>query len=265
VLVLQGAQGTGKTSFVELLAGEWYTTVNTRIDDKDTKMQATGAWFVELSELATAAKSTVEQLRGFLTQRRDQIRLPYGEAIEDFPRRCVFMGTTNADQPLSDSEGNRRYWVVSCGKVATLALAQMRDQLWAEAVYYFRQHEKQVPAWQRGQVAETDLTYRWWLTPAEQVEADRENDVYMVESPLDGDLRVWMGKTGRPPYMTAEDMAKKVWMFTTEQLVRDANIVPRINRYLKALGWKRVRRGADPRRYWAWVIPTEFDIADEGG
>lgn len=265
VLVLQGPQGTRKTSLVETLAGEWYTTVNTRIDDKDTKMQATGAWFVELSELATAAKSTIEQLRGFLTQRKDHIRLPYGEAIEEFPRRCVFMGTTNADQPLSDPEGNRRFWVISCGRIDYLGISRIRDQIWAEAVWCYRQYKAEEPTYHAGDVKEIDLQYRWWLTAEEQVEANRENEVFLAESPMEADIRLWLEKPGEKPLkMTSTEVARKVLQISAEKLSTDSTILPRVSRTLRVMGWKRIRTGSHRDRWWTWEVPRgPVDIDDE--
>lgn len=256
VPVLQGKQGTRKTSFVETLAGEWYTTVSGKTDDKDTKMQATSAWFVELSELASMGKSSVESLRGFLTQRLDHIRLPYAAAHEEFLRRCVFVGTTNSEQPLIDQEGNRRFWVVTCGEINLREIARNRDQLWAEAVWCFREFKKEEKAVARGELTEKAMQYRWWLTPDEQVVSDEENSVYQSENPIDSEVRHWLVTQEKPihelPPMTVTEVAKKVLSFTNETLARDTGLIIRIGKTLKQLGWEKVRCGPRSARYWAW-------------
>jgi len=51
-------------------------------------------------------------------------------------RGCVFVGTTEARDVLTDESGGRRFWVIECdGQIEFSSLD--RDQLWAEAVAMF--------------------------------------------------------------------------------------------------------------------------------
>lgn len=252
VLVLQGPQGTRKTSLVECLAGDWYTTVSGKTDDKDTRMQATSAWFVELSELASMAKGTVESLRGFITQRLDHIRLPYAAAHEEFARRCVFVGTTNSEQPLIDQEGNRRFWVVTCGRIDIQAIEKVRDQLWAEAVWSFRQWQQE----RANGVGEEDMKFRWWLLPHEQDIANEENSIYQAENPMESDIALWLAQQDKPLHeinpMTVTEVAKKCLGMTSEMLARDVTLIQRVGRTLGQLGWVKVRIRRNGKRTWAY-------------
>ena len=260
VLVLQGIQGTRKTSFVETLAGEWYTTVGNKFTDKDTQMQSTAAWFVEMSELASLSRGTNSHLRGYLTKRFDPIRVPYAETHEDYDRRCVFVGTTNDDQPLIDPDGNRRYWVVACGEINIRALSALRDQIWAEAVHMFRKYQEEMA---RG-VAEQKMEFRWWFTRPEQDVADLENSVFEAENPIEDDINHWLSSPKKKPeFVTCSQLAKLALHMTAERLASDDTILPRISKTLINMGWKKVRRGSTKvgggGRYWAFELPIDAE------
>ncbi|MCL5460249.1 virulence-associated E family protein, partial [Loigolactobacillus coryniformis] len=56
-----------------------------------------------------------------------------------FPRRCLFIGTTNREEFLADETGNRRWApiVVTGGDVNKIDAD--REQLWAEALVMWRE------------------------------------------------------------------------------------------------------------------------------
>lgn len=234
VLVLRGPQGTGKTSFIEALAGEWYTTCSGRVDNKDTVLQATESWFVELSELSSMSKSSVEQMRGFITLREDRIRIPYATYTEAFPRRCVFVGTTNDERPLIDSEGNRRYWVVEAGEINIPGIRKWRDQLFAEAV-------EMLAEFNRG-----NERFRWWFTPEEQKISDAENELFLAEDVLQAAVDDWTQyELDRPERMTMAQVIRQVCKLQPERVMNERGIMKRIRSCLRKAKWveKRLARG----------------------
>ncbi|MCI0548166.1 MAG: PriCT-2 domain-containing protein [Candidatus Rokubacteria bacterium] len=132
-------QGVGKTSTVKILGGE-YTLEGLGTGDlhsRDVVATLIGKWFVELDEMEVARKADVQALKGFLSKTEDRARLAYERTARDFPRRCVFVGTTNEEEYLKDDTGNRRFWPLRVGLERPIDLEGLqaeRDQLFAEAV-----------------------------------------------------------------------------------------------------------------------------------
>jgi predicted P-loop ATPase len=134
VLILEGPQGSGKSSAVQILGGEWHSDAELgRVEGKDASIVLQGCWIFELGEMTAMNRSEIEALKAFLSRNDDRYRAPYERGVKSVPRRCVFIGTTNAGGYLRDTTGNRRFWPVRTGKIDLENLAADRDQLWAEA------------------------------------------------------------------------------------------------------------------------------------
>ena len=143
MIILTGKQGIGKSTLLNKLAGEWFTDNIIDFNSKDTLLLLQNCIIVEVPELQGFNKADSNRLKQFLGQRTDKYRAPYERREEEHPRHCVFFGTTNDDEFLRDSTGNRRYWPIQCGvnkskKNVFKDLEKERDQIWAEAVVRFQ-------------------------------------------------------------------------------------------------------------------------------
>lgn len=141
VLVLEGAQGAGKSTAARIIGGDFTQEHLPDLHSKDAEAGLAGSWIVELSELAAMSRSEAESVKSFLTRRVDRYRPAYGRHMVEQPRRCVFLATTNEQKYLRDTSGNRRFWPVEVGRADLDALADNRDQLLAEAVAAFKAGE----------------------------------------------------------------------------------------------------------------------------
>ena len=148
VVVLNGPQGMGKSSFFAKLGGKWFSDSLTISDMKDKaapeKLQ--GYWILELGELAGLKKMDVETVKAFITRQDDKFRHSYGYSVEDHPRQCIIVGSTNnGDGFLRDVTGNRRFWPVTCTTNSPhrpWEVERVVPQLWAEAYMLYRAGEK---------------------------------------------------------------------------------------------------------------------------
>lgn len=143
VPILQGKQGTGKSTIAQKLGGEYFTdSLMGMGKNKDDYQQLIGTWIIELAELSSMNKTDIETMKGFISGRVDKIRLPYARIPTSSKRTSVFIGTTNASEYLGDLTGNRRFFPLPIDtEKATKDIFSLTDetvqQIWAEAYIYY--------------------------------------------------------------------------------------------------------------------------------
>lgn len=167
-LILQGKQGVGKSSFFRILASEsWFDDSLGAISDKDERLKLHTTWFVEWAELESVFKRRdVASIKAFLSCPCDNIRPPYGRSIQEFKRPSIIVGSTNQDEFLADSTGNRRYWIIPVQqKIDLRQLQQERDYIWVAAA----------AAYKAGEL--------WWLPDAEEQQSAELVSEYQISDP----------------------------------------------------------------------------------
>lgn len=144
--VLVGAQGIGKSSLIRIMGKDWYADGLNTFDGKEAAENIQGSWIIEAGEMAGYSKAEENASKQFLSRQVDVFRKAYGRRTQEYPRQCVFFGTTNQFEFLKDGTGNRRFWPIQLGltkprKSVFDNLPGEVDQLWAEAVHKYRQGE----------------------------------------------------------------------------------------------------------------------------
>ena len=214
MLVLEGAQGVGKSSAARILAGADYFSDNLpSLNAKDASDHIRGKWIIELGELSAMQKSEIESTKAFISRQEEKFRPAYRRKEIVYKRRCVFIGTTNQDTYLRDETGNRRFWPVAVGKINLESLTRDRDLLWAEAVHRYRAGEK------------------WHLTPVERALASAVQKERVSDDIWQSELAVALEDV---PEVAIKYAAERLGL-TLEKLSKaDQN---RITAALKALGF----------------------------
>jgi len=136
MVIFESEQGKDKSTALAIMAvrEEWFSDdLPLGADAKVVIERTQGRWIVEAAELDGMGKKAVESLKAMLSRRIDRSRMAFGRMPHEAPRQFVVIGTTNGQQYLRDSTGNRRFWPVRVGNVDVEALRRDRDQLWAEA------------------------------------------------------------------------------------------------------------------------------------
>lgn len=139
VPILKGLQGIGKSYGLSLLVPgrDQFREINLDAKDQDLARAIRGALVIELGELRGLHTRDAETIKSFITKTHEFWVPKYQEFGLTYPRRCIFIGTTNDDEFLADTTGNRRWAPVEVTGIDVDRVEADRDQLWAEARVYF--------------------------------------------------------------------------------------------------------------------------------
>lgn len=116
VLDLTGKQGVGKTQFFEgLFTDQYFTTVET-FTDKDDKARMVRNWCVFDDEMVATKKTSFQELKRFITDRKIEYRPPYWSTDRRLLKNFVIVRATNQPDFLNDLTGERRFLVAEVFK-----------------------------------------------------------------------------------------------------------------------------------------------------
>ena len=121
VPVLIGEQGCGKSTLIEYLAlnNDYYTSLSGKMINlsnmKDTLERMRGFFIIELAEFFSEEKrSEQDALKDFISRTKDTYRTPFDRYPVTSYRNCIFIGSTNNREFLSDLTGNSRFLPILC-------------------------------------------------------------------------------------------------------------------------------------------------------
>lgn len=114
-IVIHGAQGIGKSTFLSRIAGEEFHKDDklqlSRGNAKDAMEQIQDSFIYEIAELQ-GYENSLDDVKGFISKRFDSYRAPYAKRKVTSPRHTVFAATSNNAAFLRDPTGERRFWPI---------------------------------------------------------------------------------------------------------------------------------------------------------
>lgn len=232
--ILEGPQGRGKSSALEVLASPWFGNTDFVMGDKDSMAVMQGKWLYEIAELDSFNKADTTRVKSFVSRQFDEFRPAYGRRVVKLPRRVVLVGTTNQFEYFKDASGNRRFWPIKCLEMIDLdGLRAVRDQLLAEAVVRWRDGERCYPTRE-----EQELHIAPEQESREIADAWEEGVNRYLEEPLvDG------SKIDRA---SSFDILVKGLHLDAGKITKE--MTTRVGIVMRKLGWMKLeRRGEHPR------------------
>ena len=250
--ILVGAQGVGKSMFSRSLVPEkLFAEVSTPLETlMKEQYRLHVAWLLELPEIDHFFQSrNIENFKNLITTRCDEVRRPYASLPERLLRRFVMIGTTNRNQFLVDSTGNRRFVPLEIGSgflIPWEQISEERDSLWASAVQAYRDGSSyEFNSGEIAQIAE-----------------------YIQEF---GDPDPWMEKIShyvslKEEVTAAEVLTKALDLDPRQQGRREAR---RVADVLQTLGWRRLNTSRkDPvtnkvKSVRLWIRPSDDPLTED--
>ncbi len=253
IVVLEGPQGSGKSTALLILAGHDDFFSDSDILAGTAQQQAEniqGVWFYELAELEGLRAAQVTKVKAFASRQSDRARAAYGRHREDKPRRCVFIGTTNDVNYLSDRTGNRRFLPVLTDDIDLEGLRADRNQLLAEAAKVEADGEPIYLPTHLWETAGNEQAKRLAEDPWESILADFEAD------PL-GDGPVRVDRSGKEKIFTRTILN----CLDIDKGEANVNHTIRIGSIMRGLGWTGPVDlkigGTKNKGYWRLVAGSE--------
>lgn len=144
--ILIGRQGAGKSTLIRTMGKRWYADGLSTFEGKEAAENIQGKWIIEAGEMAGYTRAEENASKQFLSRQVDVFRQAYGRRTQEYPRRCVFFGSSNQYEFLKDITGNRRFWPIDIEaqkptKNVYVNLPGEVDQIWAEAVVRYKNGE----------------------------------------------------------------------------------------------------------------------------
>lgn len=255
VLVLIGKQNAGKSLLFRILAGNDDLFTDEKIDVDNTKETGPiihSRWIVEFSEIDKLSKKESADVKAFVSKQEDVFRKPYGRRTITKKRRCIFVGTTNKEEFLTDPTGSRRFLCVKVSDVLNLDwLRENRDQLMAEAY----------EAWKTAQDLPANVRYNAWTITGDEHELRAEvNDCYQTQDPFYEDMLDY-AVAHRGEKVRIPDILKHIYGEKYNPQTLSPRDEQRVGKFLSSIQAKKVKGPEDRftgKRPWQNVIPGDL-------
>ena len=244
-LVLQGEQGIHKSTFFNVLGGQWFDDSMGDGRKKDDLIILHKSWIQEWGEIERVfGKRQAGEIKAFLVRKKDIFRPPYGRTALEFPRHGIIVGTVNGNQFLVDPTGDRRYQVIpiQTNKIDIKRLEQERDSIWSAAVRAYRNGEQ------------------WWLTDEEQKLSNENNQQFRSVDEWESAIANYLENRVQ---VSVTEILQNLFEFELGKIDRSSQM--RVSNVLISLNWKKVgQKQHQGKRQVVWrsAIPNQAGVAE---
>lgn len=220
LVILAGKGGLGKSTLVRKLALEdrYFTDCSVNLGDvKLTGELNRGKWIVELPELSGMNNRNIEAVKAAVTRQADEFRGAYCRRTASFPRRVVYVGTTNeVDFIREKTSGARRFLPILCG------VAEPKKSIFVpDAKVEMRQVWAEVHTW----MVTGDPRFSTVLSPEMEAEAAAQRACFMDDDPREQVVKTYLAENEDHLVCTFEIIEKALHMERTNALSKEVSSI----------------------------------------
>jgi hypothetical protein len=250
MIILQGNQATGKTTFLRALCPpalrEHHYYEGSISGERDDKINIAKAFIAIDDELESLTKRQSESIKAIITKGDDVVRLPYARAAVTVKRRTSFAGSVNRRTFLNDETGSRRYAVMPIGgRINFSALSGIKiDKCWSQAY----------GLWTSGE--------RTYLDGEDTKKIEEFNREFEIKNMTDDLVDTWCVPTHDDPKalpISCTDLAQRIRekLGEKQNLIIDNRLIHQIGRSLTKGKYVKRRKMIDGIMYDGWMVRTK--------
>lgn len=198
VLLLSGAQGLGKTTWLRNLVPpqlkNYVYSGNLDPTAKDSSLLLSDCFLIILDELSGQSRMELNQLKALITKDSILERRPYARNAEPFVRRASFAATVNDSQILTDQTGSRRFLCFETTRIDYTA-----------PIDYTAVYAQAMALYQKG--------FKYWFADQDITEVNENNEPFQQSNPETELFYTYFRKPVRfeaPLLMSASEILAKI-------------------------------------------------------
>jgi predicted P-loop ATPase len=254
MLVLTGAQGKFKTSWLENLCPKTLTsylyTGKLNLESKDCLTLIAENLFINIDDqLKQLHKKDENELKNLITINYVKYRRPYDPIITEYPHLCSFMGSVNGNEFLNDPTGSRRFLPFEVENIDIKAAQQLdMEKVWAQAYHLYK------------------TGYRYWFNDEEIDELNTRNAEFSMISKEEEYLQYYFSN------VQPEGVYQKMKFYPTsiiksklETLTHDKLSDKKMGEALNKLGYVKKQKRVGGKSTWGFTVyeKTQDEIAKQ--
>lgn len=231
VIVLQGPQGLGKTTFNRKLNPDclknYFYSGDLDPHDKDSEINLSECWLIDLDDIGSKSKRGLDELKSLVTKESIRQRRPYGAYHERMPRRASMIASSNNERFLTDLTGNRRFVTIELSAIDLIRLKSIDiDKVYSQALALYKSG------------------FKYWLDAKEIDSVNTRNEKYRITSLIE-DYIAEDFEPGDPngsyKLITAAGMAK--YLMARYKLPARDDLPEKIGKIMTGLDFKHAKPG----------------------